>query len=191
MTDNEFKVEGLTVRIEQDESPMNPREEFDNLSRMICFHRRYDIGDKHELNSNMFTCWDDVKRYLIRKEHAVVMLPLYLLDHSGLWIDTKPFACDPQGWDSGVVGFVFVSRDDLLKELKGKRISKKRIEYAAKVMRQEVETYNQYLTGEVYGFIIQDQDGNTLDSCWGFYGDIEYVKQEATNLVKGYVEEVV
>ena len=42
---------------------------------------------------------------------------------------------------------------------------------AKKILEGEVETYNQYLTGDVYGFILEKPDGEHIDSCWGFYGD--------------------
>ena len=32
--------------IQQDDSPSNPRED-DNFGKMICFHRRYNLGDHH------------------------------------------------------------------------------------------------------------------------------------------------
>ena len=37
-------------------------------------------------------------------------------------------------------------------------------------MEGEVKEYDQYLTGDVWGFIIEDDDGNELDSHWGFFG---------------------
>ncbi|KJS20499.1 MAG: hypothetical protein VR72_14830 [Clostridiaceae bacterium BRH_c20a] len=33
-----------------DNSPPNPRTEQDNFGKMICFHRRYNIGDEHKFN---------------------------------------------------------------------------------------------------------------------------------------------
>jgi hypothetical protein len=32
--------------------------------------------------------------------------------------------------------------------------------------------------GEVYGYVVADGDDD-MDSCWGFYGDIEYVISQA------------
>jgi len=56
----------------------------------------------------------------------------------------------------------------------------------------EVKLYDRYLTGDVYGYIIEDDDGNRIDSCWGFYGDKDAVSQAkemaehaAQNLVIG------
>ncbi len=31
------------------------------------------------------------------------------------------------------------------------------------------KTYRQWLEGECVGFITEDEDGNIIDSCWGFY----------------------
>lgn len=37
----------LTLELHHDEDPMNPRTEYDNLGTMVCFHRRYVLGDEH------------------------------------------------------------------------------------------------------------------------------------------------
>ncbi len=36
-------------------------------------------------------------------------------------------------------------------------------------MRGEVEVYDQYLRGDVWGFEVIE-DGEVKDSCWGFFG---------------------
>lgn len=63
---------------------------------------------------------------------------------------------------------------------------------AKEILIGEVETYDQYLTGEVYGFIIEKCElceccGNGewehVDSCWGFYGT------ESIKDMKEHVEE--
>ena len=50
----------------------------------------------------------------------------------------------------------------------------------------EVETYDQYLTGDIYGFKEVDSEGNEVDSCWGFYGDFETsgIIEEAKEMIK-------
>lgn len=45
--------------------------------------------------------------------------------------------------------------------------------------------YETWSNGGVWGFIVEDQDGEGLDSCWGFYGDetcIEQAKESADHL---------
>lgn len=56
-------------------------------------------------------------------------------------------------------------------------------------MQGEVEVYDQYLTGEVYGVITEeynaeDDDWEEKDSCWGYFSDKwgdELVKNIALN----------
>jgi hypothetical protein len=50
-------------------------------------------------------------------------------------------------------------------------------------LESEIRTLDQYLRGEVYGIIIEDQNGQQYDSCWGFYG-YDYAKREAASMLK-------
>ena len=54
---------------------------------------------------------DDAMLRVISEKYVV--MPLYLLDHSGLAMQTTSFN-DP--WDSGQVGWIYVSKEDALKE---------------------------------------------------------------------------
>jgi hypothetical protein len=96
-----------------------------------------------------------------------IILPLYLYDHSGITMNTTGFSCS---WDSGQVGYIYVSKKRAMAELGLKTFGKRGYEKTVKALRQEVETYDQYLTGDVYGFQLEDKDGDVIDSCWGFYG---------------------
>lgn len=97
-----------------------------------------------------------------------ILLPLYLYEHSGITMSTGPFSCP---WDSGQVGWIYVSKECVRKEYGWKKITKSREKQICRYLEGEVETYDQYLTGEVYGYIIEDEYGEELDSCWGYYGD--------------------
>ena len=154
-----------TLRIFTDDSPFNPRED-DNLSKMICYHNRYNLGDKHDYQSRDYTSWDLMKQGIIKKEDVAVILPLYLYDHGGITIATTPFSCR---WDSGQVGFVIVTRKAIRENWGVKRVTKKLIEQAEKLALSEVNVYDQYLTGDVYRFVLLE-DGEETDSCGGFFG---------------------
>ncbi|NQT91474.1 MAG: hypothetical protein HQ559_01840 [Lentisphaerae bacterium] len=115
-----------------------------------------------------------------------VMLPLHLYDHGGITMSTGGFSCP---WDSGQVGFIYISREDVLKEgpRAGKRITKGLRDWAVELLKGEVKEYDQYLTGDVWGFIIESDETcesceHTAevvhDSCWGFYG-AEYCMEQA------------
>ena len=155
-----------TLRIFADESPMNPRE-WDNLSKMICFHSRYSLGDKHDYSSKDYTSWDAMKQGILKKEKDVaVILPLYLYDHSGITMKTTPFGCR---WDSGQVGFVIVTRKAIRDNWMKKRVTKELIKRAEELALGEVNTYDQYISGDTYRFEYL-VDGEVKDSVGEFYG---------------------
>lgn len=138
-----------------------------NLGTMICFHKRYDLGDSHSYSSDDYSSWGEMEKDLIKKENPAVILPLYLYDHSVVTISTAPFS---NRWDSGQVGFILVSKETALADFGGKIVTAKLKQKIEKQLEGEVETYAQFLEGDVYGFCIEDEDGNHIDSCYGFYG---------------------
>jgi hypothetical protein len=103
-----------------------------------------------------------------------VILPLYLYDHSGITMNTGGFSC---GWDSGQVGWIVCDQSTIDKEFDGDR------DKAEKCLEAEVEVYDHYISGNVWGFIAEqrevadgaelddDEGWEDVDSCWGFYGD--------------------
>lgn len=173
----EYKLEsGRILEIYQDESPESCRE-WDNLGIVACSHRRYSLSDKHapkiDPESTGCNSWDEVEQYLIKEEGAKVILPIYMYDHSGITIATTPFGCR---WDSGQVGFIYCTVEKIKSEYSCKRITKSIIEKVERILKAEIETYNQYVIGDIYGFRlmkvdIENDEREVEDSCWGFYGE--------------------
>jgi hypothetical protein len=160
---------------------------------------------REEDNGGGVTCdeaeehqWREINKVL---DEGVVLLPLFLYDHGGMSMRASPFSCL---WDSGQVGFIYMTLRDARENwtsckgwedtayMKGDSPVTLR-EAARERLLAEVEEYDQYLTGEVYGFIV-DEDGEHEDSCWGLYG-LEYCKEagkEAAEWVlKTKVEEAI
>jgi hypothetical protein len=200
----------------------NPREEYDNLGTMICFHRRYLLGDHKE--SKNYSDPSDFLRTLsgidtdtpyyerlfeklseeeINQYHMDkalknhIILPLYLYDHSGISISTGSFS-DP--WDSGQVCWIYVSHTKIQEEYKWKNLTKKRIEQIEKYLKGEVETYDDFLTGNVYGFKVYEpvspeleaeETDEEIHSCWGFFGDPDKsgIKDEVFSIIKCDIEQ--
>ena len=167
------------LKVVHDSSAESPRS-WDNLGKMICFHNRYDLGDKHNYNADDYSGWEEMKKAILKEENPAVILPLYLYDHSGISISTSPFSCR---WDSGQIGFVLVSKKQALEEYGGVRVSSKTKVKIESVVEAEVKTYTQYIEGEVYGFQIVDEDDDIIDSCYGFYGT-----DFATNGMLDYID---
>ena len=170
----EYKLtKNKLLRIVQDDSPESPRE-WDNLGTMICFHRDYNLGDKHDFKTpDEFHGW--YKEY---EKDTAVILPLYLYDHSGITISTKNTYPYNDRWDAGQVGYIYVTKEKVRKEYSVKIISKKLLKKVTTYLEREVETYDTYLRGDVYGFqLIEKETCNKgcehekiIDSCYGYYG---------------------
>jgi len=189
----EKRIENYLIEVIQDESPESPRE-WDNLGTMICFHGRYNLGDKHDYRSGDYSGWDEQRKDIEKKENVCVILPLYLYDHSGITISTSSFSCN---WDSGQIGWIVVSKEQVRKEFGVKRITKEIIEKVTNILEGEVKTYDQYLTGDVYGYRISKvtkcefghEHKEEVDSCWGYYGE-EGCMTEAEGIVDYYLTKV-
>lgn len=178
-----MEYKGHTIELHYDTDPVSPRE-WDNLGTMACFHRRYNLGDHgHGLNPSNFSGWGAMERWL-RNRGAAVILPIYMYDHSGITISTSPFSCP---WDSGRLGLIYVNKEKLRKEYGVSRITEKIREKAAKVLQNEVEIYDNYIRGNIYGFITKDANGEVVDSCWG-YDDEDYCISEAQGVVDCLVQ---
>ena len=169
---------GHTIKIFQDLDPESPRE-WSNLGTLICWHRRYRLGDSHQFDSPEAFLRDlagvsdqsdlSMEQLRERAERKAIILPVFLYDHSGLAMNTIGFHCP---WDSGQVGFVYVTLEAVWQEFGLKRVTKALREKAADILRLEIVSYDAYLGGRVYGYVIE-RDGEEVDACWGFFGDYE------------------
>jgi hypothetical protein len=163
----EVKNSTNVLKVFFDEYPESPRA-WDNLGTMACFHKRYTLGDKeHGIDSNDFNSWAAMKEHIEKELKAVIVLPIYMYDHSGLTINTTGFSCP---WDSGQIGFIYVTKEKVKEEYSFKRISKKRLGKIKEYLLSEVEIYDEYLRGNVFHFILEDTAGVQIDSNSGFYG---------------------
>ena len=165
------EVNGYEINIYQDSDPESPRE-WDNLGTMVCFHKRYDLGDQHPYNSGDYDGWNELKAAILDDHPGAIILPLYLYDHSGLSISTRSFVGRSHhgDWDSMSIGFIYVDRDAILEEYGWKVLTAARRLRIESYLNGEVDTYDQYLRGDVYGYEITDPAGEPVDSCWGYFG---------------------
>jgi hypothetical protein len=155
---------GAVLKIYYDENCPNPRE-WDNLGTMVCGHRRYRLGDEQAKNTELYSNWEEWREGELGKD--VIALPLYLYDHGGLAINTTGFSCP---WDSGQVGWIYVTKEKVREEYGVRRVTKKIRDRVLAVLKAEVEEYNRWLQGDVYGFVLENTEGKEIASCWGFFG---------------------
>lgn len=192
---------GFTIEVHRDDDAQSPRDYCDFGGTMVCWHRRYNLGDEQRTDDvsdfmqelacevdpsveDRINYWEDEGYHLRGEAHAdnmiekairaaldkhVVMLPLYLYDHSGITMSTGSFSCP---WDSGQVGYIYMTREQIERDYGWKLLTKARVKKILSCLKEEVETYDHYLTGNVFGYEVKDPHDadDTLDSCWSYYG---------------------
>lgn len=189
----------LRLVIEQDELLEDPRS-WDNLGTMLCRNRHYQLGDcntnreteeqlaeicrkygKSDEEIDEMTFAEEIQ--FILNQDNICGLPLYITDHSGISMQTYRF----DAWDSSFVGLIFVEKDFYLAQtcLKDEEGWK---EKAKETLKSEVETYSDFLEGNVYEWTLYEptvvirqsmdgkelsreivEEGEVVDSMGGFY----------------------
>ena len=165
----------------RDDEPWNPRTMDDgNVGHLHLRWNGYSLGDnqgKNDLDETLeelaakyiggsLDIWGKIpnNKIMVRLQtkatDSICIMPCFIYEHSRLTIScdggTYPYN---DRFDSGCAGFIYTTRDDF--ERVGLEWS---IEQARASLQGEIEAYDMYLRGDVYGFV--DENG---DSCWGFY----------------------
>lgn len=135
--------------------------------------RQYGIVDEAESLSYLE---DSIVEYLPLDDLVaicggdLVILSLYLYDHSGITMNTTGFSCP---WDSGQVGYIWTTIKKAMEIAGGLDGSKKEIrERIIRNLADEVALYDQYLSNDCYGGIVEqylDGEWIGMDSSWGYY----------------------
>lgn len=241
----------MVVMFREDMEPENPRERSDELGKMVCWHGRYRLGDRHDYRdpedflrgltreiipweliagkiingeTQMKVVRDDdpenetpfslvvpyilpwkgeyeickakivdelFSRFnrdailedltttelhgLLQESDDIVLMPLWLYDHSGISMSTSHTYPYNDRWDSGQVGWIYLTKERFLSETGYEEVQWP--EKACEMLQAEVVIYDQYLRGETYGFQVFkfDKESGTWEetdeSCWEFYGD--------------------
>jgi hypothetical protein len=169
-----------TVRIEldQDGSSANPRENETTGSVLVTWERNYHSPEPASwLPDELYSAvseWasrDDVDAYrIVRFAHITHAPILYIggLTRGGngeLGYDDEP----SQG--AGYVGLVVVTGASW-RDVNGP--AKPTPEAARDLAHWEVRRYSEWVTGNVFGYVAETSDGETVDSCWGYIGSDEF-----------------
>lgn len=155
-----YVKDNMRLEIYRDNDPISPHNN-DNAGYIVTSHRRYCLGDEQVENIDEWLtdykeeCGDDI----------LCVLPLYLYDHSGITINTTGFNCP---WDSSRIGYIIMLRSRM--ENLGWSLKDINEDVAKKIALAEVEDYNMYLTGQVWRYVLYDNN-DSIDSCDSIYGE--------------------
>lgn len=184
----------VTLIVEPDTDALSPREDCEPFGHLVCWHRRYRLGDEHAFETPWDCLRDLCSRYVqdgdalddmgidelkavLAQRTDLAILPVYLYDHSGLAMSTGSFLgrAPHADWDSGQVGYIYADREDIVTTYgDASQIS---VERARALLDAEVKDYDAWLRGDVWGYRLF-VDGCERDACWGFVGDIDDIKAD-------------
>lgn len=185
-------VPGLRVCIEYETDPMSPAD-WDNFGKIAYCSSRETLGTERVSRDRLQQIAEGIAK------GDLIGMPVYAYVHSGAtircgqrlrdgtFIPGNPFSCP---WDSGQSGYVYVSKDAALKEFSRQKISPNLRNKIIKMLAAEVETFDMYLTGDVYSVCTyQKVDGewDLIDSLGSVYG-LEYARDEAKSTLKYQAE---
>ena len=181
---------GLKIRIIQDENGEEP-DWGDDEVYLSCSTRNHSFGRPTEEHPENFLEWGQGEWGAYGEEvpaapgpgdepsDAYTSYEVWLVVHEDAY-EVWPFKCgnvhgpgsfrirvmdledtrrrDPDGW-------IYVKRcTSPLEQLANPSYDPER------VRDQLVEAYEQWANGDVWGFVLETEDGEELDSCWGYYG---------------------
>jgi len=182
-TVHEEVYKNCTIKIIPDSDNGGPDEWQDEGMFLVHYHtnfqvERNDIVTKEELGQLFH---DEVKTIDVMKEYHIFFTKAYI--HSGVslaLIESGKVYPDEQ-WDVSRCGAVLVSKKET-------RLRKS----AYKLASGLIETWNDYLSGNIYGYVTENKNGDIIESIWGFYGDYEKsdVLSEARSSIDFHVEKV-
>lgn len=142
---------GFTLTIWRDEDAMNPRHDSN-------------LGVLYILRPPRGMSMTDVAAYAPDAESAPIKIPIYVLDHGGISIRSRPFHCP---WDSWRAGTYYVTEETIVAEYGDSTPAS--LALAERVARAELDVYARWVEGETYGYTISKGDAD-ITSCGGYYG---------------------
>lgn len=160
-----YERNGVTVNILFDDYADNDNpEDWGNYE--IVLRKDIDTDDDGNMIPELKAKLTDGRAFWIDKfEHGQVAYTLYDDGRGDRW-DTS--------FRYGLIVFTdeYASNHD---DIEGRR----------EMAQSDLETYTAWANGEVYRYDIED-DGETVEACGGFIGDIEYCKQAANEDADAY-----
>lgn len=155
--EQEIDYKGYRIKIKQQDYPESPKDWDNNGAFLVYNHRSFQVEvedfNVSDITDYLHSLSHPNDEYDVRDFEDYYIFPIEAYIHSGISLSlfngTK--FCH---WDSSVSGYILVNKNN--KYLQG-------TEFVTESMAEErakdlLKLWNQYLSGEVYGFIIQKPD---------------------------------
>lgn len=161
---------GYTVNIVPDNDSDSPLDWHGSEAVLVSYHRRY-----RGYRDDEYRKLEPEEAEAKLKRDGYVPYKVFMYEHSGTCYkvaDHNPFHCK---WDSGWFGWIGLKPS--LVNMKGKC---KALRTLAEGM---MDNYTTWANGGVIGYEVTDDEGEVIDSCYGYY-DEEYLKSDAKSFIE-------
>jgi hypothetical protein len=164
-----IEYKNYNIELCYDTYPDDPRKAWDNLGTMAFYHKRYNLGDEHRFNDP-----EELLEWIEDNKDDIYYLPVYMYEHGNITISTSAFSCR---WDSGQLGFIYITKQDA---------EKNGITKPYELLEHEVKVYDYYLRGDTYMAVIIDNEGEVVDSQSGYLGERDEAIKDAMSMIDSY-----
>lgn len=155
---------GRFFKLFYDEYSKSPRLD-DNIATILTWERNYnspdenddtfeEFAEKHGVDVSKGCNLDSVMDAM--REEGYYVIPVYALHHGVSHYSIYDFH---DQWDSGVVGIAFCKKQKGLPD---------NDDYLKMIIDREVEMYDAWANGEIYGIALLSQDETVLDESTGY-----------------------
>lgn len=180
-----FDHKGVEVKIMIDQWQDDPRQNRDEITRWIWGPKYNHLALKHDEFINLdhydyreskWTPTALAARWLTLFDGYAIVVPFRIEDHGA---QSRAYLTDID--DDRVHGFIGITRKDAEEEAKHNSEAWQFDPQA--YIKAMFDEFAAWVEGEVYGWVVADGTDDE-DSCWGYYGDIEYVRTQAKEVAE-------
>jgi hypothetical protein len=140
--EKEDLLANLEVKIEPYDGVTSLDDIADHFATFVLNHKRYSFPCNIEIDFDQFDSWDEVEGYLVKTYKPLAISRVFMMDHGNTYISLSDYN---DSWDSGVIGFIMVTRENLKKA--GLPITKKKAEELLKI---DFESLRIWVEGDIY-----------------------------------------
>lgn len=161
------------IKVIQDMNADSPDIWRDEERFLVYDHRQFSVQRKGFNAREIFEATKKKKTF-----NGYWVFPVYAYIHGGVALSVGSHNFPDARWDVSMSGFALIKRES------GTYTEKT----AFKAAEGLIEEWNQYLSGDVYGYKIVDENDDEIESNWGYYGS-ECCMTEAESIVEFLINE--
>lgn len=182
-----IEYKGFEIEVHYDDDAENPRD-WDNCGIMLFGGPWARWGDKHEHTSR-----EEVEVWIEENCEGGIVHPVYVYDHSGYALKHDEGGFPDWQWDVSFVGYHVMTPEKIKEEwgTEPDKEGKTPMERAEAYLKGELSTYDDYVNGCCYFWMITwpDGDWDTLGTYYGYDHENSGLLETARQRIDDYIEE--